>query len=617
MVNLRRNAGAGGNFGSEAGCRCETPVFEDAGSIPAASTKLRFSAEIHAPMNSLAHHTQKGRIFRAVSRLPRYAWLAVAALAIALPVRAADPADGVTLSVAYNKPTATVTLSWTGSQPDFGVFRSSTPPAITAPASAVGVTSSRSWPDPAPGTVAYYRVTSAQGTVTAGASDRLLLRGTVVAPSGFFEGEVLVEGNLLTCVAPSCAAAPGASGATIVATNGIIMPGLIDAANHVLFNIFDPSDWTPSQVYTNHNQWPIEPRYNQVSDCKQYLNGEGTSPVDVGCEMEKYGEIKALIAGTTSMVAAAGSRSCYASIIRTVDTLQNDLGADKIQTSTFLPTSTAAQAICDNFAAGTTNAYLLTLADGTDATALNEFATLQGRAGGCLMSSKTTIVYGTALGANEFATMASHGMKLVWSPRSNIRFYGATTNIPLARSAGIKIALAPDWSLGGSQNVLDELRFADAIDNAQFGNILTDEQLFKMVTIDAAGVLALDGVLGSLEVGKRADIAVITGDRAAPYRALLAAGPASVRLTLVDGRALYGDLNLAGMGAPGNTCEAAALCGADKFLCVAEAGTANLLNQGYETIRQNLVGALSNYDAMVAPMGIAPFSPLTPVSSCP
>src|SRR5262249_16597251 len=149
------------------------------------------------------------------------------------------------------------------------------------------------------------------------------------------DGELLVEGNLITCVAASCAGQAGAIGATVIRTPGLVIPGLLDAHNHGLFDIFDESDWTPTQLYTNHDQWTQETRYQQMGDAKQYLDSETTgSTIDVNCEMDKYAEVKALAAATTSILIAPGlTRSCYASLARTIDTAQNDLAADHIQTS--------------------------------------------------------------------------------------------------------------------------------------------------------------------------------------------------------------------------------------------------------------------------------------------
>lgn len=484
-----------------------------------------------------------------------------------------------------------------------------------------GCGSAASQPDMAPPDMADGAV-SPDGSITPGPKDRILFVGIIVAPTGPFAGELLVEDDLITCVASSCSAMPGAQGVTVVHAGGFILPGLIDAHNHGLYNIFDEHDWTPLHFYQNHTQWTAEERYGEVVDAKQYLDGESTdSPVDYRCEMDKYAEIKALIAGTTSFLLApsGASRTCYSSLARTIDTPQNGLAQDKIQTSISIPSNTTAQSICENFASEKTDAYVVHVAEGIDATARNEFTTLSSRAGGCLLSSKTAIVHGTALGAAEFETMAAHGMKLVWSPRSNEFLYGEgnTTRIDLALAAGVQtIALAPDWALGGSINLLDELRYAHEVDVANFGGLLSPQRLFEMVTIEAARVLAVDAQVGSLEEGKRADLMIVSAEADDPYAALLGARPEDVRLVLVDGRVLYGDLELAVLGPTLPGCEELSICGHSKFICVATTASDNKLNQTYAEIHSTLTDALLSYDETVM-VGAPGFSPIAPLTTCP
>jgi cytosine/adenosine deaminase-related metal-dependent hydrolase len=462
--------------------------------------------------------------------------------------------------------------------------------------------------------------------VRLGRPDRILLSGTLVTPDTAFDGEILVEGDTITCLAASCSADPGAADASVVQTNGIVFPGLIDTHNHILFDVFDETDWAPSKLYTNHNQWPNEARYGAMVDAKQYLNGESGSPVSIGCEMEKYGEVKALIAGTTSVVGAANpaNRECYGSLARTIDQTANDLGSDRVQVATLFPSPSAADAVCRNLQVGTTDAYLIHIAEGVDASALREFAKLGTvtTVDGCLYSPKTTVVHGTALGEAELSAMAANHMSLVWSPRSNVFLYGGgadltrTANVPLALSKGINVALAPDWSIGGSQDLLDELRFADQVDNAVWGDVLTPQALARMVTVNAAHALGLDATLGSLAVGKKADLTVIAGDRARPFDALLSATPSKVQLVLVGGVALYGDLNLEPLGPALPGCEDLAICGESKFLCAAEsAGSAtNKLGQTFSEIVATLKTELQKYDDLA----LTPwkFSPLAPLVSC-
>jgi 5-methylthioadenosine/S-adenosylhomocysteine deaminase len=472
---------------------------------------------------------------------------------------------------------------------------------------------------------------SAPGIVRQGTGG-LLLMGTLVTPDEVLEGELLIVGDEIRCVGPSCQSDPAAATVSIVQTNGIIFPGLIDTHNHIQFDIFDESDWAPTAAdnFTNHDQWPARARYKALVDTKQHLTGEEGSPVKIGCELVKYGELKGLIAGTTSIVGAAiaANRKCYGTVARTIDQSPNGLATDTVQVATLFPRdATEADRVCKNLtdAAGTTESYLIHIGEGVDLKSRNEFGKLIDvtTVDGCLLGPKTTIVHGTALEEPELDQMRSHDMSLVWSPRSNIFLYGhgtdlsKTSNIPAAIEKGINIALAPDWSIGGSQNLLDELRFADQVDNAQWGDAITPKKLVQMVTKNSARALGLAQVLGELAPGRKADITVIGGDRTRPYEALLGATPKSVRLVLVGGAALYGDPALRPLGQSTPACDTLDICGAAKFACIAQSGGAasDKLGQSYPQIKSAIESALTAYDA--AHPAQPPFSPIAPLYKCP
>ena len=459
---------------------------------------------------------------------------------------------------------------------------------------------------------------------TQGDNGKLLLKGTVLTPDGPIDGEVYIEGNTIACVAASCSAR--ATGATVIETHGIISPGLIDAHNHALFDVFDESDWTPTQTYANHDAALAAPGFVALRTAKQYLDGEDRSPFDLACEMDKYGEMKGLIAGTTSIVAAPGiSRGCYASLARTIDTSANDLPADKVQTSTTVPSSTSiADGVCTSFTSNQTNAYLVHVAEGVDTGSKDEFDQLGtiSTVDGCLYDSRTTIVQGTALGDGEMAQMGVAGMGLVWSPRSNVSLYGGgtdltkTTDIQLALTRGVSVSIAPDWSIGGSQNILDELRFAHQVDSARWGTMFNAKTLFEMVTIHPALALHVSEYVGTIEVGKRADIAVFRGDVTKPYDSILAATPREVTAVFVDGRLLYGDAALEAAGPANATCESLDVCCRPKVACVAETtGTAtDKLAQTLAEFSQAISDALVAYDALGR--SDVPFSPIAPLVKC-
>jgi cytosine/adenosine deaminase-related metal-dependent hydrolase len=472
-------------------------------------------------------------------------------------------------------------------------------------------------------------------TLTAGVPNHLLLIGRIIGPDKTFAGEILVVDDKIACAeeGDTCGRLPEAMGATVIdAGDAIIGPGLIDTHNHILFDILDGSDWLPSRVYTNHTQWPAEARYAAMLDVKQCLAdasqgrpawcpAQYRGDTSLKCEMDKWGELKGLVAGTTSIVGLAGTSSgCFASLARSIDTAQSGLGTDAIQTSALFPPSKAsADSVCANFASGKTRAYLIHVGEGTDASALAEFTKLGtvSTTPSCLLAPQTVITHGTAFGSAEFATMAAHQMKLTWSPASNVALYGSTADIPAALGAGVLVALAPDWSMGGSQNLLDELRFAKAWDHAHWGDRLSSNDLVSMVTATPAAALAVDAQLGALKAGLLADLVIVRQDPAHPddpYAAFSAATPREVLLTMVGGQVLYGHPALQAAGPALSTCERIDVCGAEKFLCIAQPTTANKLNQTYAEMKAALEQGFADVNAL-APSSGAPFT-LAPLVAC-
>jgi cytosine/adenosine deaminase-related metal-dependent hydrolase len=472
------------------------------------------------------------------------------------------------------------------------------------------------------------------GGVTGDPTKGILLVGTVIGEAGPFEGQVLVGvDGVIACAEPgtACEGDPRAAGAAR-ASVGIIAPGLIDTHNHILFDIFDGDDWLPTRLYQNHDQWPDEERYKVMVDVKQCLedasqgkpawcppkyDGAGS----LRCEMLKWGELKALVAGTTSVVGLAGQTNpCYASLARSIDTPYNGLGSDKIQTSAlFPPSQSTADGVCNNYASDKTDSFVIHVGEGIDARSLAEFTRLGTvtTTPGCLYAPETVITHGTALTATEFATMKSKDMKLVWSPASNIALYGQTTNIPAALDAGLLVSLAPDWSMGGSPNMLVELGFAKKYSDANWGGRLSAKDLVDMSTVHPALTLGVSDRLGKIKVGYLGDLFAIRGDATKPYDAIVAARPKDVSMTMVGGKVLYGDADLRALSLYAGACEDFDACGSAKFLCAADPTSAeNKLGQKYEELKNILEAAMTDIDT-VRPAGIGGnFAPVTPVVKC-
>jgi hypothetical protein len=373
--------------------------------------------------------------------------------------------------------------------------------------------------------------------------DPIVLVGTVILPQGTIsQGYVAIVNGRIASVSDKLPILPKA---VIVNTNGIILPGFVDVHNHVSFNVLPR--WKPSQVYTNRNQWRTDP------EVISKINGpiDRIEPVNF-CDMNRWGELRALVGGATSIM-TTHAQPCINGLVRNLDLNSGFYGTTELDREHIYnvldlppasdPAARAGFVGAASFFIGNPfyEALFIHLAEGTDAASREEFTFMQSQS---LLNPKGVVIHGIPLSAADFQAMALNGTALVWSPRSNLELYGQTANINAAIDAGVEIALAPDWAITGSSNMLDELKVAAQWNCTQLNGRLTDRQLVDMVTSAPAHIAGVDDEVGSIKVGLRADILVISGDRTNPYRAAVNATAANVDLVLIDGVPLYGDRKL-------------------------------------------------------------------------
>lgn len=145
---------------------------------------------------------------------------------------------------------------------------------------------------------------------------------------------------------------------------------------------------------------------------------------------------------------------------------------------------------------------------------------------------------------DDIKLLARRKVWVVHCPRSNANLQVGIMPLTKMLSAGVRVCLATDGLASAeSLSPLDEVRFAMQL-GKQYPSLyptLSPQQWLRMVTLDAAAALGLDSEIGSLEAGKRADLAVFTVSQPVddPYEALLSEGQAAT-LTMVGGRIAVG-----------------------------------------------------------------------------
>jgi 5-methylthioadenosine/S-adenosylhomocysteine deaminase len=158
------------------------------------------------------------------------------------------------------------------------------------------------------------------------------------------------------------------------------------------------------------------------------------------------------------------------------------------------------------------------------------------------------------LTAREMKQMARKGTHAVHCPGANLKLASGIAPVPRLLAAGVNVALGGDGA--PCNNTLDafhELRLAATLHLPRFGpRAMPPSEVLAMATIRGARALGLADEIGSIEVGKRADLAVVdlSGPHCAPpgddpHATLVYCARASdVTDVLVDGRAIVRDHKL-------------------------------------------------------------------------
>lgn len=417
-------------------------------------------------------------------------------------------------------------------------------------------------------------------TPNEGTDGLLALSGVVLTVDGPIAGVVQwnPDTGIIECVGESC----DVSNSTVVCSEGVISPGLIDGHNHMQYNALVP--WQHDELFVSRYDWQSDGDYYDYREAYDGISGP------YKCEIGRWAELRTLISGGTSVVGSSGG-SCLAGIVRNLD--EDEVahyinGYDLKYSSGRVGNLDASDAEYFNGKLEAEEDYygavMNHVAEGVFGTVRGEIDHMFdiGMAGPGMV-----FVHATDATTEQLARMRAEGTTIMWSPRSNLDLYAATTPADVAMRMGVPVALAPDWTWSGSINPARENRCAKEYllsRNSEF----IDSDLWAMTTSEAARAVGLDGVIGSLAEGMMADIAVYEYSET-PYQPIVDGEPTSTILTVVHGKALYGHPDLMGpLVADNALCEAASACDEDRLFCVRE----TTYDSGYTELETDLQTAL-------------------------
>jgi len=150
------------------------------------------------------------------------------------------------------------------------------------------------------------------------------------------------------------------------------------------------------------------------------------------------------------------------------------------------------------------------------------------------------------LSEEETAILARTGTNVVHCPSSNLKLGSGIAEITRMLDRGISVSLGSDGAACNNRlDMFTEMRSAALLQKVLCGPVsVPASRALRMATIDGARAMGLDAEIGSLEIGKSADLIVVrlSALHATPHASgivsaiVYSAQPADVEAVVIDGR---------------------------------------------------------------------------------
>jgi guanine deaminase len=124
-----------------------------------------------------------------------------------------------------------------------------------------------------------------------------------------------------------------------------------------------------------------------------------------------------------------------------------------------------------------------------------------------------TAAHGVWLDKDDIARLSDHGASVAHNPGSNMRLGSGIAPVREMLEAGLNVGIGTDGAnCADNQNMFEALRlasFASRLRSHDYENWLSTREVARLATAGSAQALGMKGLIGSIEPGYKADIALL------------------------------------------------------------------------------------------------------------
>jgi 5-methylthioadenosine/S-adenosylhomocysteine deaminase len=379
--------------------------------------------------------------------------------------------------------------------------------------------------------------------------DTVIRGGTVVtcdAADRVIAGDVLVRDGAIAAVGPAAAGARGGAARVVDASGCAVVPGLVQAHVHLCQVLMrGMADDLPLLEWLRQRIWPLEAAHDEASlaasaelGLAEAMLGGTTTLLDMGTVRAHDAVLEACVRAGARVLSgkammdegdgvprglrestrasldeserlatrwrgAAGGRLGYAWAPRFILSCSEALVRGAVERAAEhgeLVHTHAAEHPAEREA-------VRAAMGGDDVEVLRRWGVAGPRA---------VLAHGVQLTDLEALAIAREGTRVVHCPSANLKLGSGIARVAELDRAGVQLALGADGApCNNNLDAWTELRHAALLAKVRSGvTALPARRAFRLATIDGARALGLDALVGSIEPGKRADLAVVRLDGA-------------------------------------------------------------------------------------------------------